>query len=213
MMIASRVGAMAACLPGNIVSSRTRSGSTSSYYTIMVPDYYGAGSQAASHKRRMVRPVPAEAEDPERQLEFLLAEVSRLLMRTYNSQFRRTGLTQSQVAALVSASRVEGLNQTEIARRLGMGKAAAGKLIEDLEGRGYLRRERDPSDGRAFLLSITDTGRSRVAEIDDIARAMGKVLRDGLSREDRHHFMGVLAQMRANLDVIVAQSRRGRPTR
>ncbi len=161
----------------------------------------------------MVRPVPVKAEDPERQLEFLLAEVSRLLMRTYNSQFRRTGLTQSQVAALVSASRVEGLNQTEIARRLGMGKAAAGKLIEDLEGRGYMRRERDPSDGRAFILSITDTGRSRVAEIDDIARAMGKMLRDGLSSEDRHHFMGVLAQMRANLDVIVAQSRRGRPTR
>jgi len=161
----------------------------------------------------VVRPVPAKAEDPERQLEFLLTEVSRLLTRTYNSQFRRTGLTQSQVAALVSASRVEGLNQTQIARRLGMGKAAAGKLIEDLEGRGYLRRERDPSDGRGFILSITDTGRSRVAEIDDIARPMGKVLRDGLSREDRHHFMGVLAQMRANLDVIVAQSRRGRPTR
>ena len=84
--------------------------------------------------------------DPNRQLEFLLAEVVRLQLRVYNGRFRVTGLNQSQVAALIHLDRVEELSQTDLAARLGMRKAATGTLLDGLEGKGLVERTRGRED-------------------------------------------------------------------
>jgi DNA-binding MarR family transcriptional regulator len=148
-------------------------------------------------------PTPDEAtvkrRDPARQLEFLLAEVVRLQLRVYNGRFRATGLNQSQVAALVHLDRVEELSQTDLAQRLGMQKAAAGTLIDGLEGKGLVERERSLDDRRLQLVSITEAGRRLVGEVDRMAEALGTGLRQGISREERAQLVSILQRLRANL--------------
>jgi DNA-binding MarR family transcriptional regulator len=46
----------------------------------------------------------------------------------------------------------EGTRATTLAERAGMGKAAMGELIDELERLGYVGREPDPDDRRAKLV-------------------------------------------------------------
>ena len=137
--------------------------------------------------------------DPNRQLEFLLAEVVRLQLRVYNGRFRATGLNQSQVAALIHLDRVEELSQTDLAARLGMRKAAAGTLIDGLEGKGLVERTRGREDRRLQLVSISDAGRRVVDEVDRMGETLGTGLRGGISREERSQLVSILQRIRQNL--------------
>lgn len=137
--------------------------------------------------------------DPNRQLEFLLAEVARLQVRLYNERFRTTGLNQSQVAALTHLDRVEQLSQTDLAERLGMRKAATGTLIEGLEGKGLVERTRSREDRRLQLVSITEFGLQVVDEIDVMAEELGIEYRRGISRQERAQLVSILQRLRQNL--------------
>ncbi|THA60271.1 MarR family transcriptional regulator [Streptomyces sp. A0958] len=53
---------------------------------------------------------------------------------------------------------VEGATASEIGRRLGVSKQAAGKTVEKLEGLGYVERADDPNDGRRKLVRLTARG-------------------------------------------------------
>ncbi len=53
----------------------------------------------------------------------------------------------------------EGTRPSELARRAEMTKQAMGELIGDLEANGYVERRRDPKDGRASLVALTERGR------------------------------------------------------
>jgi len=140
--------------------------------------------------------------DPNRQLEFLLAEVVRLQLRVYNGRFRSTGLNQSQVAALIHLDRVEELSQTDLAARLGMRKAATGTLIDGLEGKGLVERTRGREDRRLQLVSISEAGRNVVSEVDGMGEALGTALRQGISREERAQLVSILQRLRENLRAI-----------
>lgn len=49
-----------------------------------------------------------------------------------------------------------GSRATELAERAGIGKAAMGELIDELERLGYVQRRPDPVDRRAKLIVPTD---------------------------------------------------------
>jgi DNA-binding MarR family transcriptional regulator len=52
----------------------------------------------------------------------------------------------------------DGTTAVELGRALGISKQAAGKTVDTLERLGYVRRERDPGDGRRMLVRLTDRG-------------------------------------------------------
>ncbi|MFD4757710.1 MarR family winged helix-turn-helix transcriptional regulator [Streptomyces sp. NPDC058439] len=52
----------------------------------------------------------------------------------------------------------DGATASEIGRRLGVSKQAAGKTVEKLEGLGYVERVDDPTDGRRKLVRLTARG-------------------------------------------------------
>ena len=54
---------------------------------------------------------------------------------------------------------LEGTRLTDLAERTGISKQAVGQLVEDLEGMGLLKRVADPGDGRARLVTFTDSGK------------------------------------------------------
>jgi DNA-binding MarR family transcriptional regulator len=59
-------------------------------------------------------------------------------------------------------------SQGELAALLRLERSTVSRLVQQLERRGWVDRDRDPGDGRARLLSLTEDGR-RVA--DDITMA------------------------------------------
>lgn len=49
-----------------------------------------------------------------------------------------------------------GATGTELAQRLGVTKQAVGQIVDDLERRGYVRRQPHPNGGRWRLIVLTD---------------------------------------------------------
>ncbi len=59
---------------------------------------------------------------------------------------------------------------TDLAAYFGVGKATMSRQLRALEGLGLVSREPDPADGRAFLVRLTEEGRTRVIRVRDARR-------------------------------------------
>jgi DNA-binding MarR family transcriptional regulator len=99
--------------------------------------------------------------------------LSRLFFREIASRLSRT-----DAGVLVTLN--DGPRRiTELAEREGLAQPTMTLVVKRLEERGWVARRRDEQDGRVVLVSLTDDGRSLVAEIRAEHRA---VVRDHLGR-------------------------------
>lgn len=136
---------------------------------------------------------------------FLLHDVSRLRRKFYDQEMRRFGITRSQWVALVILTRdgAGGVTQTEFAKGMEIGKAAAGGIIDRLEANGYVRRVADQQDRRINRVFVSDKGR----HILDLLGGKGQVLNDLiLEGIPDHHVQlaeDVLAKMKENIQAAI----------
>ena len=65
-----------------------------------------------------------------------------------------------------------GTRLTELAARAGIGPSAMLQIVDDLERRGYLSRNADPSDRRAKLVSLTPAGADAMRRTRTLIAAM-----------------------------------------
>ena len=56
----------------------------------------------------------------------------------------------------------EGTRLTVLAARAGLTHQSVGEVVAELERRGYVERIADPTDGRARLVRLTESGRTLV---------------------------------------------------
>src|SRR4051794_16514296 len=63
---------------------------------------------------------------------------------------------------------VRGATASEVGRRLGVSKQAAGKTVDRLAGLGYVERVDDPDDARSKLIRLTPRGIDSLAQSAEI---------------------------------------------
>jgi DNA-binding MarR family transcriptional regulator len=93
---------------------------------------------------------------------------------------------------------LEGIRLTELAGRAAMTPQAMGELVDDLERMGYVERIRDPSDGRAKLIVLTDKGFDNLQAAFDTIAGIEADLAKLLGRRR-------LTELRASLRTIIAE--------
>lgn len=93
----------------------------------------------------------------------------------------------------------------ELAHHLLVSAPVASRTVDSLEHDGLLERRRDPQDARAQLISITDLGRSTLAESDSEAVQRFAEALTEWSPADAEQAVAVLRQLNARLgDVLGA---------
>ena len=102
-------------------------------------------------------------EDLSRNFGFLLNDVARLMRTTYDRRVKSLGLTRSQWWVLNHLFRGDGVTQTELADTLEIEKPTLGRLLDRLEAKGWVRREADARDRRAWRVYPHRRGRARDA--------------------------------------------------
>ena len=120
---------------------------------------------------------------------FLLAKASQHFNELLVARFAARGFGEvraSYGSVLVPLFERDGLRLTELATAARLSKQAMTGLVKRCEADRLVVRERDPADGRAFNVRLTERGRALRAVADDVLheldRSLGTRNRDALIR-------------------------------
>jgi len=137
-------------------------------------------------------------EDPV-QLADQLHRLTKRLRRAQAERLAPLGLTPAQERALRMITRDdEPPRMTELADRLGIVPRSLTTVIDALEEAGLVRREVDPRNRRAILLSLTEHGTAVRDELREARRRAAEDLFASLSAEDRKTLASLLALLDAH---------------
>jgi DNA-binding MarR family transcriptional regulator len=87
--------------------------------------------------------------------------------RHFTETFADLDLTQKQVSALWLVGDHPGISQIELGGRLRMDRATTMTIVNRLQDRAFMRREKSASDARKQALYLTDAGAAALAEAKD----------------------------------------------
>jgi DNA-binding MarR family transcriptional regulator len=94
------------------------------------------------------------------QLCFALYSASMAINRAYKPLLDDLGITYPQYLVLNALWQDDGQTVGAIAERLGLDSSNVTPLVKRMEGSGLLSRQRNPSDERQVVVSLTDAGRA-----------------------------------------------------
>lgn len=92
-----------------------------------------------------------------------------------------SGLTADEFGVYSVLNSADGLTPSALARWLSAPPTTVSSYVKRIEGRGHLRREPNPADGRSYLIRLTDAGRAAhraagtafLPVLDDVVAALG----------------------------------------
>ena len=129
----------------------------------------------------------------------ILADVSRLMRRSFDERARGIGVTRPQWQVLLTLRRREGSNQGTLADMLDIEPITLCRILDRLEDAQLIERRRDPADRRAWQLFLTDAARARLEELQPLGVQVMELALDGLDATERESPRRVLDQIRRNL--------------
>lgn len=119
--------------------------------------------------------------------------IARRLRHDARTTMAPWDVTPSQVRALRALeSHAGALRPGELAGHLRIAARSATEVIDDLEARGLVERQRDPTDRRAVLVALTSTGTELLEEIRAARQAETERYFGRLSAEDRAELARIL---------------------
>ena len=144
----------------------------------------------------------------------LIHDVARLRRSAFDEQARPMGLTRSQFSVLAHLGRhdEQGMNQSEIAAALEVGKVTLGGLVDRLEASGLVRRELSGEDRRIKRVRLTPKGRRALKNTQRMRPLLDEFVMRDLPASVRNELAGALVTMRSNL-LAMQRVRRPRPKR
>ncbi|MDE2301867.1 MAG: MarR family transcriptional regulator [Sphingomonadales bacterium] len=129
----------------------------------------------------------------------LLAQVARLMRRSFDERARGIGVTRPQWQVLSLLTRHEGINQGGLADILEVEPITLGRMIDRLQEADLVERRPDPADRRAWRLFITDRGNALFDQLRPCAEETIEIAIDGLDAGQRAALTAMLMRIRANL--------------
>ena len=138
-------------------------------------------------------------------VESTIMATARAIRQSYDQRFSDLDLNLSEASVLAYVAEHGALSQTQIAKSLGLGRAATGALIDALEDRALVQRQTDPDDRRVWLVEITIAGKELLEEVYVRDQILRKQLRNGITRQERQQLAAVLVRLGNNLASVLAE--------
>ena len=79
----------------------------------------------------------------------------------------------------------DGLNLTQLADHLCVQQATTSRMLERIENVGLVKRVKDPDDGRASLVYLTDEGRSLLEPVMQMWKEVEEIMMNDFTFEER----------------------------
>jgi DNA-binding MarR family transcriptional regulator len=148
----------------------------------------------------MTRPVPRIAKELAESNGFLLARLGLTFKARAIARIEREGFEAYHYSLLAMLSEGARETQAAIADALELDPSRLVTLLDALEGRGLLVRQRDPDDRRRHVVSITPAGERELLRLRGIAREVDDEFFGALGDVERATLHGLLQQLAAAHD-------------
>jgi DNA-binding MarR family transcriptional regulator len=129
----------------------------------------------------------------------MIAQVARLMRRSFDERARSIGVTRPQWQVLSLLARNEGINQGGLADLLEVEPITLGRMIDRLQEAALVERRADPADRRAWRLFLTTRGAGLVDQLRPLAQETFEFALDGIDEAQRTELLATLDRVRANL--------------
>lgn len=120
--------------------------------------------------------------------------------KIFRERLKEHGVSFSEFVHLERLWYDDGLNQTELSRRVGIETASSTTVLDALEKRGYIRRERDPRDRRNIRVFLQPAGAEIEAKLLECAAGINAIAREGLNKADIAEFFRIMSVIAGNLE-------------
>jgi DNA-binding MarR family transcriptional regulator len=140
---------------------------------------------------------PIDDRDPARAggVAFLLAQLGAHAAAAFAERIRPLELTPPQAGVLRRLGQFPGQSQRGLADALGMHAPRLVALIDELEDRGLVARDRDPDDRRNYAISLTDEGQRVLAKLGAVAREHELAIAAALDDDERAQLLALLRRL------------------
>lgn len=117
---------------------------------------------------------------------YLILRSARLLRYNFVQSFKEKSfdISPEQWLILNRLSENDGQTQVELADDVFNDKPNITRIIDSLEKKAYVRRERDASDRRAFRVFLTDKAKTDLPKMWQLALAVRQVVYKDLTEDD-----------------------------
>ncbi|MEO5707742.1 MAG: MarR family transcriptional regulator [Alteraurantiacibacter sp.] len=115
--------------------------------------------------------------------------------RHFTETFTDLGLTQKQVSLLWLVDDEPGVAQIELGQRLRMDRATTMTIVNRLEQRGYVERQRSSSDGRKQALYLTMAGKTALGQAKACIDAHEAWLKSRFTAEEIEKLVEMLSRI------------------
>ena len=120
-------------------------------------------------------------------------------MRIYlGEELGELGIGPGQFPFLMTLYRGDGRTQEGLTRVVNVDKATTTRALKKLAKEGYVKKERDPDDKRAYRVYLTDKARKIRPKLRSTLRKWTHLLTQDLSKEEEETLRKLLDKMVVN---------------
>ncbi|HPR17199.1 MAG TPA: MarR family transcriptional regulator [Candidatus Cloacimonadota bacterium] len=124
--------------------------------------------------------------EEERSFGFCVSFISRQAHRYFDQQFRLYEMNRGSLYILRRLYLKDGVHLNTLGDSLHMDKANITRAIAKLLETGYIRKEQDIADSRAYLVYLTPKAWEFKARFDAIFMSWDEVITAGFSEDDKN---------------------------
>lgn len=115
----------------------------------------------------------------------MMALIARRWRQILDAQLRPYDLTDATWQPLLELQRHgRPMHPKEIAEALLLDKSSMVRILRTLEEKGFVTRTPDETDRRAFFVTLTDAGETRLQEVMRLSRGIEQRAISGVAAED-----------------------------
>lgn len=115
--------------------------------------------------------------------------------QAFAQEARAIDLSPGRFATLMLIGRNPGISQTALAAANGRDKSTLTPILEDLERRGFVLREKMKTDRRSYQLTLTDAGKKMLDQLTVCAKRHDDNLDRIIGAKDRVKFLKILQRI------------------
>jgi DNA-binding MarR family transcriptional regulator len=119
------------------------------------------------------------------------------------------GLHPGQEVFLLELARTGPMIQAQLSEALGCEPPSVTLMARKLEASGHIRRKPAPSDQRASIVELTDSGKALADQVKQLWCALAEETVTGLPAQAVAELPGLLATLTGNVDARRPRTRHG----